>query len=159
MTEKVYGLSEEPWPYEYVINALLYFSLERKSIDNYIVPDFTEILFHGATADWKSGNAFNTTTQIFTECLSAGRVIEEWIEDKKFEGIGLEQKFQNLYQKLLYVEPKSILDNWDNTKDIAIEILSLLNWIEIHEGPMMPCADLLNEYSYGAYGELSGKNN
>jgi hypothetical protein len=157
MNDKVYGKSEDPWPYEYVVNALLFFSMEPEARDKYIVPDFPETLFHGRDADFLSCNAKETILFIYAEILGAGRDFEVWIEDEKLEGIGLEEELTNLYNELYGVEVTKIFNNWGATQKLAKSILEKLGWDPNIENPLISCEQILNEYSYDEYDAV--KNN
>ena len=158
MTEQIYGISKDPWPYDYVINALLFFSMKPIVRDEYIVKDFPEILFHGKLGDFKSGDAKETVSFIWAETLEVGRTIDEWVEDEKYEKIGLEEEFHTLYKELYNIESEIIWRKWKLTSKSALTILNKLGWDKIPTEPFITCEELLNEYSYGNYGEIVGES-
>ena len=157
MNDKVYGKSEDPWPYEYVVNALLFFAMESEARDKYIVQDFPEVLFHGRDADFISCKAKDTISFIYAEILGSGRDFDIWIEDEKLERIGLEEDFTNLYTALYDVEVTKIFENWSTTQKLAKAILEKMDWDSNIDGPFITCEQILNEYSYGEYENVKNK--
>lgn len=151
MNDEVYDNSEEPWPYEYIVNALLFFSMETGCRNEYIVNDFPEILFHGSDGDFISSNAEEAVINIYSEIIGAGLCIDDWIEDKSLEKIGLEELFSKLYSSVYNVEKEKVIENWEYTKKIAEIILVEMNWEPINDQPLFACEKILNEYSYNAY--------
>ena len=67
MSNEIYGAGEDPWPYKYVINALLFYSMDKKFRINYLVKDFPKVLFHGTEGDWISGNALASISEIYID--------------------------------------------------------------------------------------------
>jgi len=157
MDQQIYGISEQPWPYEYVVNSLLYFSQSKQGLRQYVVDDFPETLFHGNTADWISGCALETITVIFTEILDAGRKVDEWFEDETTDVKELKRQFFELYNLLIGKELNEILANWENTARLSQEILQQMTWDAVRVGPMRECGEYLDEWSYGAYSEACGR--
>jgi len=153
MNEEIFGISEDPWPYEYVVNALLYFSMSVEDLHKYIVSDFPDTLFHGNLGDWTSGDAIDTITTIYTEVLIAGCSIDEWLEDESLNMDTLQSRFRELYELLHDKEMNTLLADWSKTSALSAQLLLDLAWDEISAGPMISCEYLLNEWSYGAYSE------
>ena len=155
MKDEVYGNSEDPWPYEYVVNALLFFSMETGARNEYIVNGFPEILFHGSEGDFTSSNAEEAVINIYSEIIGAGLSINDWIEDKSLEKKGLEELFSKLYSSVNNVEKEKVIENWKHTKKIAKSILVEMNWEPINDQPLFTCEKILNEYSYDAYASIT----
>lgn len=151
MSKIIYGNKEEPWPYEYIINALQFFSMSSKNREKYIVNDFPEVLFHGKFADFITGNAQTAITEIFIEIISKGEVFDEWIEDEKLEDIGIEVLFKELHSFLTSMELKELFNNWEKIQTMSLIILNKLGWTEIDQIPEFSCKRMLDEWSYGDY--------
>lgn len=151
-SEKYVMLSEDPWPYEYLINALQFFSMRFEQLKAYLVPDFDPVLFHGSQGDFISGNALEATVTIFTDILHVGLSFQDWIDDPKLENLGMEEDFKVLYQSLLHIDCVSLESLWPSICHQAQTLLSKLNW-PMDELPEFTCERMLNEYSYCAYQE------
>ncbi len=148
--EPKYGISEDPWPYEYLINALQFFSLSLEQLDAYRVPDFEPVLFHGHQGDFISANALESIITIFRDILHVGLSFDEWIDDPNLENIGLENNFELFYYALLDFKLEDLKTQWPLICLQAQSLLIKLNW-PIGNLPDFSCKRMLNEYSYGAY--------
>lgn len=154
MIETVYdGPSRDSWPYDYVVNALIFFAMAPDQLDHYIVRDFPTTLFHGAVTDFESGNAKEVVSFIWAEVLGTGKTISEWIDEPSYESADLERDFSELFSQLYDVGIDQIWSHWKESRAKAIKLLADIGWREIPDSPFIGCEEILNEYSYGAYSE------
>lgn len=156
MRDRIYNSSRDPWPNLYVVSALMFFAMEPAHRNSYVVADFPEVLFHGTEADWKSGDALETVTMIFSEILGLGSTLDLWRQSAQMEALGIADQIQSLYEQLTDREVEELLANWNSSKKVAGYILGQVGWHESGKHPPVSCARLLNEYSYGAYDEAIG---
>ena len=98
MDEEIYGISEDPWPYEYVISALQLLSLSPENFDKYMPEKTGKMMYDGRDACVESDSPIILTLSFLIDFISLGLEWDEWIEDEKYEGIGIEEKFESLLE-------------------------------------------------------------
>jgi len=155
MEEATHGSSEDPWPYEYLVNALCFFAMDAHSRDDYLPTDFTPVLFHCEGGDVLSGNTREMVCSIYAEILGVGRDMS-WAEDERWDSRNLENAFGWLYENLFLPNTEDVWKNWESTRVVAGQVLNHLGWNSLSEPPEFSAAKLLNEYSYGAYSAAIG---
>lgn len=150
MPQKTYGRAEDPWPYEYLVNALRFFALDFRARDDYLPSDFRPILFHCEGGDITSGSAQEMICVIYADVIGSGRGLD-WIEEESTEDLNLANALSWLYENLFLPEIDDVWKNWEATRVVARQVLDKLGWESLSGPPEFSAAKMLNEYSYGAY--------
>jgi len=140
--QKIYGLSEDPWPYDFVVNSLLFFSMSdserdayihsipEKKKDKYSVPVLSDIVIQG-----------------FAENLRAGRTFDEWINDEVLETNRIEQDFEYYYGLGFMGDSEKIIENWNEIRKHSVKILNKIGWSE-KSVPFVSAEKILEQYEY-----------
>lgn len=109
MIEKVYGLTEDDWPFEYLVTALQILSLNSKMLNAYIPNEIDNVAYDHAGFLVSSSPLFLTLTML-KDCISPGRDWNEWIENKALESRQTELDLEKLYSMLVELRRKLELD-------------------------------------------------
>lgn len=158
---RTYGVYDtDAWPFAYVVAGLRYFALSPAQVTRYVPDDtYSPTVFHGRNGDFEELSPVVAVTLICQECVEAGISWDEWIEDPDFENRGIGMLFRELVGEI-----ESVLDSleaqsniadepWSSCRRRAVDILTVLELYEPNREPEYFATTLLNEWSYGAYGE------
>ncbi|MBF0103001.1 MAG: hypothetical protein HQK77_19055 [Desulfobacterales bacterium] len=148
---ELYGVQSDTWPYDYVVSALQFFAMTEQNQQQYLVPDFPEILFHGRMGDYMTCKALEAILQISRDAIHAGITWTEWANDETCQDIEIETQFSNLYALLELSTPNNWSLNSEKIRKQAKDILISIGWYDKDSLPVFTCAELLNEYSYNDY--------
>jgi len=170
--------NEDSWPLDYILSALQFLSLDNSEKCKYLPQAFQQTLFHGSDGDFLSTSPISTILSIYLDCISVGATWDEWIDDCNLEELGLEQLFLSLtkqlnacvfiqdekddyYRNILCddVTENEWLQSLYSCKFLSIKILKKLGLYQKNSIPIFGAEELLNEYSYGGYKQITGKNN
>ena len=136
----VYGLSKDPWPYDFVVNSLFFFSLSASERDNYILSVSKEC--KDKHTDFELTDII---TQGFAENLRVGRVFNEWIDDEKLESKGIDQDFQFYFKLKFMGKTKKVIESWDDIRHQSIKILNKMGWDD-KPLPLVSADNMLKQY-------------
>lgn len=171
MVSKIYGSSEDPWPFEYLLSALQFFALSPVGINSYLPKMFPKTLFHGSLGDFYSISPLSTILMISSDCVRPGANWNEWINGQAEEDKEIELLFGALHefiQEVIFSGDESdshyrvmltsdTADGWivsmSKCRDLAKYLLTRIGWYEDDAMPIFSAATVLNEYSYGEYGD------
>lgn len=166
-----YGLDKNsPWPYNYVISALQFLSLPAEQFEKYLPKRFSETLFHAKEGDFYSTSPLATLLSISTEAIEAGQRWNDWIYANNLKDPDIERSFRNLMHQLykvldidernermyrdmlLHETQHHWVTDMKDCRKLAINILKKIGWYRENITPVFSSVELLNEYSYGMYG-------
>jgi len=140
--EKIYGLNADPWPYDYVVDSLIFFSLSEKQrtvflnqidLDKWIEYTSEEICDH--------------IVQGFAENIRPGLTINDWVDDEELENAGLERDFHDLRRLGMARGTSMILLEWERISMVSNKILGKLGWSGVTE-PFTTAEKMLMDYKF-----------
>jgi len=160
MDEEIYGISDNhPWPYEYVISALQLLSLSSENFDKYIPKKTGKMMHDGRGGCVESDSPIILTLSFLIDIISLGLQWDEWIENEKYEDIGIEEKFESLYEIVVSLQlferkeealirerlRNNELDDWtlklSECRKLSISILKEIGLYEPEEPPFVSWYD------------------
>ncbi len=145
--EKVYGLSEDPWPYDYVIDSLIFFSLKVSDKDAYFAT-----VDRDKWIEYSQDDIYDHIVQGFARDIIPGLDINEWINNTELEKAGLEDDFAEFLHLGMNKGTDRILENWKDIPNLSRRILNKLKWPKPSE-PFTSSDEMLEDYKHRDLGD------
>lgn len=136
----IYGLSEDPWPYEYLINALIFFSMSTTNRESYF-----STIEENEKNKYGFENAKHIIIEAFSENLIPGRNFDDWNEDIALDKLEIEKDFPYFSTLGFMSQPNEILNHWELVRTQTLKILNKLGWEEA-DAPFFSSQKILEWY-------------
>lgn len=163
MIDKVYGLMEDDWPFEYLVTALQILSLNSKMLNTYI-PNVIDDMAYDHAGFFVSNSPLFLTLTMLKDCISPGRTWNEWIENKTLESKQTERELEKLYsmlvelrrelnidletkvrEKMAYGENDEWIDKLIACRELAISILKRISLYQENEIPFKSWGEMYED--------------
>lgn len=140
MNEKIYGTSEDSWPYDCLMDSLVFFSMSQSARDEYLQSCDTKLLNEYPVQEIR-----NAIIQGFAQHIVPALEISDWINDEDLERLNLEVEFKALVGLGMNRGTDEILSNWESISEVSSRLLTILGWREV-TSPFTDASEMMMQY-------------